>query len=219
MGKTERGASAVAGILALALFAPDARAHGYAGSMDAETPRPAAPAGEGADAERIVRELEGRKRDPVAWRVVAEPIDKARRALERAHGARTSGDAAHGQLLERLALEWAQTAQALERAAAAEKDAAAKAAKAREAAVKTERARALLEETQARRGRVAAELAKAEVEAAEASKGAAAAEGERTTAPKKAKKPDGAKRNADRGAAPAPKPEPKPRPEPKQEKK
>ena len=92
--------------------------------------------------------------------LVKGPVAEARRALERAAGARRSGDARHAEQLEGLAREWAETAKDVVRAAAVEADAGALDLAARDARVKSERARTLLEESIARRGRAEAELAK-----------------------------------------------------------
>jgi hypothetical protein len=116
--------------------------------------------------------------DPVSDRAVAEqilatmpassdsamqgvsraPLDEAKRALDRAAGARASGDAHHAELLEGLAREWAETARDLQRAVSVEGDAGALSVAAAEAGVAAERARALLEEAISRRGRAEAEL-------------------------------------------------------------
>jgi hypothetical protein len=97
--------------------------------------------------------------------LVRAPLDEAKRALERAEGARRSGDVPHAELLEGLAREWAETARDLARAAGIEADAGALATSASEAALRTEKARALLEEAIARRGRAEAELEKLSADA------------------------------------------------------
>lgn len=152
--------------------------------MPAEVP--AAPPGEGATAEGIVREIEARAgKDAELGRVVAEPIKGVRRALERAHGARVSGDGLHARMLDGLALEWAETARDLEKAAAAEKIATTTSTKAHDVQTRADRARALLEETQARRGRAAAELSRVQGEARSTAQGAADSESRRLDAAKK----------------------------------
>jgi len=88
------------------------------------------------------------------------PIEEAQRALDRAAGARRSGDSRHAEMLEGLAREWAETARDVVRAAAVEADAGALEVAAADAGVKAERSRALLEESIARRGRAEAELEK-----------------------------------------------------------
>lgn len=171
-------------------------AHGGGGAMPAEVP--AAPPGDGATAQTLLRDLEAKAaRDPETARVTAEPIRNAKRALERAHGARTSGDEPHARMLHGLALEWAEAARDFDRAAAAEQTAQATAKKAYELHTKAERARALLEETQARRGRTAAELVRVEAESKDAARGAADAETQRL---------DAARKKKGAAAAPAPKP-------------
>lgn len=88
------------------------------------------------------------------------PLDEAKKALERAQGARRAGDVPHAELLEGLAREWAETAKDLIRAAAIEADAGALEISAAQAGLRAERARALLEEAISRRGRAEAELEK-----------------------------------------------------------
>ncbi len=92
--------------------------------------------------------------------LVRSPVEEAKRALDRAAGARSSGDVRHAELLEGLGREWAEAARDLLRAAAAESDAGALETAAVDAGVRAERARALLEESIARRGRAEAELDK-----------------------------------------------------------
>ena len=88
------------------------------------------------------------------------PLDEAKKALDRALGARRSGDVPHAEHLEGLAREWAETARDLGRAIAIEADAGALESSASQAGLRAERARALLEEAIARRGRAEAELEK-----------------------------------------------------------
>ena len=88
------------------------------------------------------------------------PLEEAKKALERARGARASGDVPHAELLEGLAREWAETARDLSRAAALEADAGALDTAAAQANLRAEKARALLEEAISRRGRAEAELEK-----------------------------------------------------------
>jgi len=176
---------AVAAFAVGALAAPAARAHG--GTVDAApVPTPAAPPGDGATAEQILKRLATLDERLVA--VVAEPVKQAKKALERAHGARTAGDTAHARMLDALALEWAQTAETLTRAAKSEEGASAAQKQAQATATQLERGRTLLEETQARRGRVEAELARAEADAKQAADDAKAAEQARLTG-KKGKDP------------------------------
>src|SRR5215471_18832845 len=86
---------------------------------------------------------------PLFAGVARIPIDEARRALERAAGARSARDVHHAELLEGLAREWAETARDVLRAAAVEADAGALELAAADAGVRAERARALLEESMA----------------------------------------------------------------------
>jgi colicin import membrane protein len=88
------------------------------------------------------------------------PLDEAKKALQRADGARKSGDVPHAELLEGLAREWAETARDLARAAAIEADAGALESSASQASLRAEKARALLEEAISRRGRAEVELEK-----------------------------------------------------------
>lgn len=160
-------------LAASALVAPAVHAHG--GTVEATPPpTPAAPPGDGATAEQILKKLSDV--DAKLAAAVAEPVKQARRALERAHGARTAGDTAHARLLDALALEWAQTAETLTRAARSEEASVAAQKQAQTTATQLERGRTLLEESQARKGRAEAELARAEAEAKEAADAAKAAE-------------------------------------------
>jgi hypothetical protein len=97
--------------------------------------------------------------------LVRAPLEEAKKALERARGARQSGDTAHSELLEGLAREWAETARDLLRATTIEADAGALESAAAQAELRAERARALLEEAISRRGRAEAELEKLSVDA------------------------------------------------------
>jgi hypothetical protein len=167
-------------------------AHAGGSQLPAETPP--APAGDGATAQGIVRDLEAQgAKDAELAKVVAEPVKTAKRALERAHGARAAGDEQHARMLDALALGWAEAGKSLIRAAEAERVATAVAKKALEVQTRVERARALLEETQARRERAAAELVKVEADAKEAKARAADAESQRM---------DVAKQRGNKGAAP-----------------
>jgi hypothetical protein len=201
------------------LVAPPARAHGLHEPISS-APTPPSPPGDGATAEKLLAEVEAKAKeldqpkpanaapsakdalpsvpatDGRAAKIVAEPVKKAREALERARGARSSGDAKHAADLDGLALEWAEMARDLLRAAGAEDAASAAQKKAQALETQVERARTLLEETQARRGRAAAELERVETESRDAAKAAAAAEDDRTAAGvvKKGEKGRGAKK-------------------------
>ncbi len=201
---------------AASLWGGEALAHG--GAERSLTVLPPAPPGDGAKAEALLREIAARiaeemkaaagpgkadaaeaPRTGKAAKIVAEPVEQAKRALSRAHGARAAGDAAHARQLDGLALEHAETARDLLRAVAAEAAAVDTAQKARDAATRLERARALLEETQARYERAAAELVRLQAEAREAAAAAERAEQGRIEASKKA----GAKGAAKAGGAKA----------------
>ena len=91
-------------------------------------------------------------------RVTAEPVARARRALRRAEDVRAAGDQHHGLMLEALALEWAEAAEALTRAAEIERQAVLMERKLSRAETKAIRAKALVEETLARRGRAQKKL-------------------------------------------------------------
>src|SRR5262249_42144068 len=125
----------VSALLGGALSARPVLAHG--GTVDGPLPpTPPAPPGDGATAQQILKKLEGLS--PKITLVVAEPVKQAKKALERAHGARTAGDTTHARLLDALALEWAQTAETLARAAKSEEDAGAAQKQARDAATQLE---------------------------------------------------------------------------------
>lgn len=198
-----------AAFLVPALFAAPAFAHGGGvASPPIEVPPP--PPGDGATAVGVLRDVEAKAQDPRSKKAVADAITRAKKALERAHGARASGDVPHARVLDGLALEWAETARDLLRAAETEQSAAAVAEKAKEASTQAERARALLEETQARRGRAEAELERATAEEKEAREAAAKAEEARIAGGKGKDKPakrDDAKapKKAGGGAAVVPK--------------
>lgn len=202
-------ALALAAALSAGAVSEPARADG--GTLQATpAPTPPAPPGDGATAEQILKKLE--TLDPKVAAVLAEPVKQARRALERAHGARTAGDTAHARLLDALALEWARTAEMLASAAKSEEAAASAQKQAQAAATQLERGRTLLEETQARKGRAEAELARVEAEAKQAADEAKAAEEARLAGGKKGK--DSGKKDTPKKSDPAkgstpPKPAPK----------
>ncbi len=170
-------------VLSTFVTAP-AFAHGGAGGPPIEVPRPSA--GDGAKAYDVVKDVEAKALDQKTKKLVASSIEQAHESLERAHGARVAGDVAHANMLDGLALEWAESARDLLRAASAEQAASSAADKAREAAMRVERARALLEETQARQGRADAELEKALTTEREARERAAQTEAARLAAGKAA---------------------------------
>lgn len=106
-------------------------------------------------AEAILAELGADRRHA---KLAAEPIARARDALDRARDARGAADAEHGALLEAVGRQWAEAARDLTRAVAAEQrvhDAEKKTSSAEE---QLTRARAVLEDTVLRRARAQAQL-------------------------------------------------------------
>jgi hypothetical protein len=179
-------AGALTIFFSVAFAAATALGHGGATGTP-PIPLPPAPPGDGAKAERILKQVQSRAADARAA-VNHEPIESAKRALQRAHGARSAGDTSHARMLDALALQWAEMARDLERAATVEATASTTGKQAKEAAAQVERARALLEETQARRGRAEAELQRVEVQAREAEAAAKNAEQARLQAAASGKK-------------------------------
>ena len=196
-------------VLAIALavaspaLLPEAKARADGGEL-VNASRPPPPPGDGATASVLLQEIEARAaRDAGTAKVVAAAVESAKKSLERAHGARASGDSVHARMLDGLALEWAETARDLERAAAAEQSSLVAAKAAADATTQADRARSLLAETQARRLRAEAELARVEAEAQEAAKAAAKAEQDRIETAKKGGKAAPAKGGAKKAPAPA----------------
>jgi hypothetical protein len=179
-----------------------ARAHGGGADLSA-APTPPSPPGEGREAERLLDEVaKATKAEPKLEAVVSEPVREARRSLERARGARVSGDDRHARMLDALAKEHAELARdrlnrvaTEERAREAEKKLALRKAQ-------NDRARALVTEMMARAERARAELEKAVAEAEERSRAARAAEDERL---QKGGKKGGPAPKAAAPKAPAPK--------------
>jgi len=108
-----------------------------------------------AETQSLIKSIESR---PGSAKLAKQPLDEAHQALDRAHQARRAGDYQHAGMLESLALEWAETARDLARAAGAEAQAGKLQKRAASAERKATRARALLEETIARRGRARTRL-------------------------------------------------------------
>ena len=156
-------ALAVGAALGAALSPASALAHG--GGAYVQAPTPPAPPGDGAKAEELLAKVDAEVKGTERASIVQEAVGKARRALERAHGARTSGDEPHAAMLSALALDWARVATTLLTASNAERSAESAAKESQEVGTKVERARALLAESQAQRGVVAAELVRLEAEA------------------------------------------------------
>jgi colicin import membrane protein len=117
---------------------------------------------DGPQAERLIAEASSNPRAASD----ASETGKSREALERARGTRASGDGRHGQLLEKLALVWAEAAREILTAIDAEEKAQAAQRKMSETKEQIERERALLEENIARRSRAQIELRRAQEEAA-----------------------------------------------------
>ena len=116
-------------------------------------------ADEHAAAAGIVAQLE---HDTAHAPVLAEALQKAKDALERATRLRAAGDEAHAKAADGLALEWAQSGRDLAKATDAETTAAELRHKAVDAQAQLERTRALVEEGIARVGRLRAQLQEAE---------------------------------------------------------
>jgi hypothetical protein len=89
---------------------------------------------------------------------LAEPVERAKAALERAAAAREGRQTKRAQLLEALALEWARVAHSLQGTAELEQRATALEKQRHQLQVDLERARVLLEETSVREGRAKAQL-------------------------------------------------------------
>lgn len=115
----------------------------------------AAPGSPRAQAQALVAQIDAH---PADKKLASEFVARAKDALNRANGARSAGDVAHGEELESLALEWAEAARDLVHTAQVERQAAALQKQAADAAHKAIRAQALLEEALARRGRAKAKL-------------------------------------------------------------
>jgi hypothetical protein len=90
--------------------------------------------------------------------VAAEPVARARAALERGTRMRAAGDESHARLADSLARAWAEVARDVTRAAEVEARAAAMHLDAADAGTVAERERALLEEAVAESGRLRAQL-------------------------------------------------------------
>jgi hypothetical protein len=99
---------------------------------------------------------------PEAERVASEPIAKAKAALQRADQMRHAGDQKHGAMLEETALEWAKTAELLDKTATAERGLNQLQTRTTELETKVFRAQALVEQSVARRARAEEALRKLE---------------------------------------------------------
>ena len=126
----------------------------------------AQPADEHAAATAIVQQLStDAAQDPKHQAVTADALLEARSALERATRLRVAGDEAHAKAADGLALEWAETARDVVKAADAEAAAAELRHKALDAQAQLDRSRALVEEAVASIGRLQAELDQASAHA------------------------------------------------------
>jgi hypothetical protein len=127
--------------------------------LTATVPARAQAGGDHAAAEALVLQLD---HDAAHAALTADALAGARNALERATRLRAAGDETHARAADGLALEYAQTARDVARAA----DAEAKAAELRHKAVETqaqlERTRAQIEEGIAHVGRLRAQIEEAD---------------------------------------------------------
>jgi hypothetical protein len=161
--RQKRGRSlAGAAVLAIALLAPKA-AFAQAAADGGQLPKD--PPAVTPDGEKAKTEIADVSKDPRAKEVAGSLLDKARKALGRAHGASLAGDDEGARILSRVGLAWARASRVLLRAADTEKRADAAQAKVRELKDKVERAKLLIAETEARKGQLTAEIARAEADA------------------------------------------------------
>jgi hypothetical protein len=174
-----------------------ARAHGGGSAGGAQLPSdPPAVTPDGEKAKAEIAALASQK-DARLKAAVGAALDKAKKALGRAHGASLAGDAEGAKVLSRVALAWAKAARGVARATETEARADAAQAKVKDLKEKVARAKALVTETESRKRQLATEIARAEAD--QKKQGAAAAESEKRrvdkAAPskpndkKKAKKP------------------------------
>jgi hypothetical protein len=106
----------------------------------------------------LVTELDHDSTHPSA---IAEPLARAKDAIEQATRLRAVGDEAHARAADGLAREWAETGRDLARASATEQQAADMRRKALESQARLSRTRTLVEEGIARVGRLSAEIEQA----------------------------------------------------------
>jgi hypothetical protein len=168
-------ALALASVLPSIALPSVALAHGDSGGAQLPKDAPAVTK-DGEEAKAIFKKIEG---DPPSLAIVKDTVDKGEKAIARAQGAKLSGDDEGAQLLSRLALGLAKTADATLRAATAEKKASDRETEAVATAEQVTRMKTLLAETQAHASQVAAELAKAQDDAKGAAGGAAKKEEDR----------------------------------------
>jgi hypothetical protein len=110
-----------------------------------------------SSAESILATVE---KDEATKDVTAEPVKRAREALERGRRMRAAGDEKHAKLADGLALEWARVAQDLAKTVATERRARDLAARSADAGTLVDRERTQLEQRLAENGRLAAEAAR-----------------------------------------------------------
>ena len=122
---------------------------GSLGALQASGPDPA------AETTRLLAEVD----TPSTHSLVQDPVAKSKAAQQRAENARGAGDLQHATELHALALTWAQVAQDLVRAAAAEKQVADIQKTVADLEQKAVRTQALIEQTIARKGRAEQNLA------------------------------------------------------------
>jgi colicin import membrane protein len=111
--------------------------------------------GGAAEAEAAIKALSS---TPEARKLAAEPLQQARRALQRARDAERAEDQRHAAMLDDLGTEWVGVAEAVVRSAGIERRADQIQKQVAEAETRIVRAKALLEETVARRARAEQKL-------------------------------------------------------------
>ncbi len=109
----------------------------------------------GADASKGIEELEQDKAHQV---LVAEPLAKAKAALERARRFRAAGDEPRAKAADALATTWVEAARETVKAQETEAHAEAEVARVADAGRLVERERALVEEAMMQNGRLRAQL-------------------------------------------------------------
>ena len=121
--------------------------------------------------------------------LLAEPLQKGKAAISRAHGASLAGDDVGAKLLSRVALAWSQAAAATLRAFEGERGAASAESKMTAQKDQIQRKKALLVEMEARKMSLTKEVAAAENEAKSAPASKAAEPGKKKADGKPASKP------------------------------
>jgi len=130
-----------------------------AAALTATVPARSQAGGEHLAAEALVLQME---HDAAHAGMTADALADAKNALERATRLRAAGDETHARAADGLALEWAQTARDVTKAADAEARGAELRHKALDAQAQLERTRAQVEEGIAHVGRLRAQLEEAE---------------------------------------------------------